>query len=176
MGPWVNYSTSLASVLKSIEVAYLIGIVMKSSLRQQDTQFPWRQQWEHFLPCGSVPLNMNSVQRPSTVSPWSTVITVTSQSTVLSKLGIGIIPSNPLICPSSISHLGSQVAQRVKNLPAMQEMQETRVWPLGREDPLEQGMASHSSILAWEIPWTEKPGGLWSTGLQESQTRLSTHA
>ena len=51
-------------------------------------------------------------------------------------------------------------------------MQETRVWSLGWEDPLEKEMAIHSSILAWEIPWTEEPGGLQSMGLQ-SQTWLS---
>ena len=55
------------------------------------------------------------------------------------------------------------VAQMVKNLPAMQE---TRVRFLGWEVPLEKGMAIHSSILAWRIPWTEKPGGLQSVGLQ----------
>ena len=56
----------------------------------------------------------------------------------------------------------------VKNLP---EIQETQVWSLGQEDPLEKGMATHSSILAWRIPWTEEPGGLpWSL---KSQTRLS---
>ena len=47
----------------------------------------------------------------------------------------------------------------VKNLPAMQE---TQVRSLGREDPLEEERATHSSILAWEIPWTEEPGGLQS--------------
>ena len=60
-------------------------------------------------------------------------------------------------------HLASLVAQRVKNLLAMQE---TWVQSLGQEDPLEKGMAIHSSILAWGIPWTEKPGGLQSMGLQ----------
>ena len=45
-------------------------------------------------------------------------------------------------------------------------MQETRVRSLGQEDPLEVGMATHSSILAWKIPWTEEPGGLQSMGLQ----------
>ena len=57
----------------------------------------------------------------------------------------------------------------VKNLPAMQEMQEPqemRVWSLGGEDLLEEGMATHSSILAWRIPWTEEPGRLHSTGSQ----------
>ena len=55
------------------------------------------------------------------------------------------------------------MAQTVKNLPAVQE---TRVQSLGPEDPLEKGMATHSSILAWRIPWTEEPGGLQSMGLQ----------
>ena len=51
----------------------------------------------------------------------------------------------------------------MKNLPAMQEMQ---VQTLGQEDPLEKGMATHSSILAWKIPWTEECGRLQSMGLQ----------
>ena len=55
------------------------------------------------------------------------------------------------------------VAQTLKNLPAMQE---TRVRSLDRGDPLEKGMAIHSSILPWRIPWTEKSGGLQSVGLQ----------
>ena len=71
---------------------------------------------------------------------------------------------------SSLSHLfltqnmwASLVAQTVKNLPAMQE---TQIPSLGWEDPLEKEMATHSSILAWRIPWTENPGGLQSMGLQ----------
>ena len=59
------------------------------------------------------------------------------------------------------------IAQLVKNLPAMQE---TPVRSLGWEDPLEEGMAAHSSILAWRIPWTEEPGRLQSMGAQESDT------
>ena len=55
------------------------------------------------------------------------------------------------------------VAQIVKNMPTMQE---TQVWSLGQNDPLEKGMATHSSILAWRIPWTEEPRGLQSTELQ----------
>ena len=55
----------------------------------------------------------------------------------------------------------------VKNLP---EMWETQVQSLDREDPLEEEMATHSCILAWRIPWTEEPGGLQSTGLQELDT------
>ena len=63
----------------------------------------------------------------------------------------------------------SMIAQTVKNLPAIHE---TKVQSLGQEDPLEEGMATHSSILAWRIPWTEKPGGL-SFIVTKSQTRLS---
>ena len=63
----------------------------------------------------------------------------------------------------SESEWASLVAQRLKPLPAMRE---TWVQSLGQEDPLEKEMASHSSILAWRIPWTEEPGGLQSTGSQ----------
>ena len=59
------------------------------------------------------------------------------------------------------------MAQMVKNLSAMQE---TWVQSLGCEDPLEKGMATRSSILAWEIPWTEEPGGLQSMAITESDT------
>ena len=57
----------------------------------------------------------------------------------------------------------SSVAQMVKNLPAMQDIQ---VQSLDQEDPLEKGMASHSRILTWKIPWTEEPGGLQFMGSQ----------
>ena len=64
----------------------------------------------------------------------------------------------------------SLVAQTVKNLPGMQE---TQVQSLDQEDPLEKGMATHSSILAWRIPWTEEPGGhVESIGSQRVGTRL----
>ena len=59
--------------------------------------------------------------------------------------------------------VASLVAQSVKNLPTMRE---TWARPLGWEDPLEKEMATHSSILAWRIPWMKKLGGLQSTGLQ----------
>ena len=64
----------------------------------------------------------------------------------------------------------NSVAQMVKNLSAMRE---TWVQFLGQEDPLEKGMAIYSSILAWRIPWTEKPGGLQSLGVAKSPTGLS---
>ena len=56
---------------------------------------------------------------------------------------------------SILSFLGGSV---VKNPPTVQELQETQVQSLGQEDPLEAEMATHSSVLAWEIPWTEEPG------------------
>ena len=59
--------------------------------------------------------------------------------------------------------MASLAAQMVENLPAMKE---TWVWSLDWEDPLEKGMATLSSILAWRIPWTEEPGGLQSVGSQ----------
>ena len=62
------------------------------------------------------------------------------------------------------------MAQLVKSLPAMQE---TRVQFLGQEDPLEREMATHSSTLAWEIPWTKEPGRLQPMVSQKSQTGLS---
>jgi len=63
----------------------------------------------------------------------------------------------------NIFNLNSLVAQMIRNPSAMRE---TWVRSLGREDPLEEGMATHSSVLAWRIPWTEEPGGLQSMGLQ----------
>ena len=57
-----------------------------------------------------------------------------------------------------------------KNPPANAETQETWVRSLGWEDPLEEGMATHSGILAWRIPWTEEPGRLQSMGFQELDT------
>jgi len=66
----------------------------------------------------------------------------------------------------------SLVAQRLKHLPAMWE---TWVRSLGQEDPLEKEMATHSSILAWRIPWTEELGGLQSMGRKESDTTERLH-
>ena len=63
------------------------------------------------------------------------------------------------------------MAQTVKNLPAMQE---TQLRSLGWEDPLEEEMATHSSILAWRIPWTEEPGRLQPLGLQKLEHDLAT--
>ena len=74
----------------------------------------------------------------------------------------GLAEFIPFICTSGLP-LGSVV----NNLPAMQEPQETQVQLLGGEDPLEEGMAAHSSLLAQRVPGTEEPGGLQSTGSQK---------
>ena len=71
------------------------------------------------------------------------------------------------IIHTNLTDRASLVDQLVKNLPAVQE---TRVQFLGREDPLEKEIATHSSILAWRIPWIEKPDRLQSMGSQESDT------
>ena len=64
----------------------------------------------------------------------------------------------------------------VKNLPTIQETQETWVASLGWEDPLKEGMATHSTMLAWRIPWTGKPGRLQSIGLQRvGPTEVTQH-
>ena len=73
------------------------------------------------------------------------------------------LPLYPQDTSQFLQGLASLVAQRRKHLPTMQE---TQVWALGWEDSLEKGMATHSSILAWRIPWTEEPGGLQSMGSQ----------
>ena len=62
----------------------------------------------------------------------------------------------------------SMVTETVKNPPSMKE---TWVQSLGQEDPLEKAVATHSSVPAWEIPWTEEPGGLQSMGSQKSRTQ-----
>ena len=66
---------------------------------------------------------------------------------------------------------GFPSGSEVENSPVMQESQETWVQSLGQDEPLEEGTATHSSILAWKTPWTEEPSGLWSIGSQ-SWTRL----
>ena len=75
-----------------------------------------------------------------------------------------------MVYMENIHIYGFPSGSTVKNLPAMQEIQ---VPSLGWEDTLEKEMATHSSILAWEIPWTEEPGGLQSSMYAKSRTRHS---
>ena len=81
------------------------------------------------------------------------------------KISFPITPA-PIIYPKTlVPFWDSLVTQMVKNLPAMQE---TWVQSLGLEDPLEKGMVTHSSTLAWRIPWTEEPGGVQFMGWQKN--------
>ena len=66
----------------------------------------------------------------------------------------------------TVNNTGFPSGSVVKNPPAVQEIQDTQVSSLGWEDPLKEEMATHSSVRAWTIPWTQKPGGLWSKGSQ----------
>ena len=79
--------------------------------------------------------------------------------------------ASPCLGAEANSH-GFLVAQMEKNLPAVQE---TWVQSLSQEDPLEKAMATHSSILAWKIPWTEEPGGLQSIGSQRAGCDRATN-
>ena len=92
-------------------------------------------------------------QRPN-IQFFTTNLNVSSQNSTARIPGL--FPGKALEAPLGRSTISENtVAQTVKNLPAMQE---TLVRPLSQEDPLEKGMATHSSILAWRIPWTEEPG------------------
>ena len=66
-----------------------------------------------------------------------------------------------------------EMKKRQKKAELVRQLENIRVWSLGGEDPLEEEMVTHFSILAGTVPWTEEPGGLQSTGSQKSQTQLS---
>ena len=87
------------------------------------------------------------------------------------------VPFSPHLCQYLLLDEGFPGGSVVKNPPAMQEPQEIRVQSLVWEDPLEKGIATHSSIPAWRIPWTEEPGGLQSLGTQSQiwLKQLGTH-
>ena len=87
---------------------------------------------------------------------WAAVYGVAQSRTRLKRLSSS----------SSNTHSASQAALQERIRLPVQEMQESRIRSLGWEDPLEEGMATHCSILAWKIPWTEEPDGLQSIGLQ----------
>ena len=95
--------------------------------------------------------------------------TVYKKKTYLFNGAYLTVEKNKLQSPTWTVFPGGSV---VKNLPAVQETQETWVWSVGWEDPLEKEMATHSSILAWEIPWTQEPGRPQSMESQKSWTQL----
>ena len=96
----------------------------------------------------------------ATISLWGILLLK------MGNLELTNAPTNPCYHHIDAAYdcsMASLVAQTVKRMPAMQE---TWVQSLGREDPLQESMATHSSILAWRIPWTEGPGRLQSMGSQ----------
>ena len=134
---------------------------------------PWDREesdtteWLHFhfsLSCigkgNGNPLQCSCLENPRDGGAWLAAVYGVAQSRTRLKW------------LSSSSSIASLVAQMVKNLPAMQE---TRVQFLGQEDPLEKGMATHSSILAWTIPWTKDPGRLQSIGPQRAGHNWATN-
>ena len=128
-------------------------------------RFQWKVNSIHLI---SISHNLNNFPYPTskTLHFKSSFFSIYI-SLMLSAMGHSHIKIRPL---SARVWGSSLIAQLIKNLSARQE---TRVRFLGWEDPLEKEMATHSSILAWRIPWREEPGGLQSMGLQSSQTQLS---
>ena len=89
-----------------------------------------------------------------------------SEHLFCSKLSTFVVKESSVIILPVLTFEGFSCGSVVKNPPAVQEMQETQFQSLGREDPLEEGMATHSSILAWRIPWREEPGRLQSMSME----------
>ena len=110
---------------------------------------PWTSGSSWFMYCWSLAWRILGITLLA--CEMSAIVWLLEHSLALPFFGIGM-KTDPFFTPQA-----SLVAQSVKNLSAMQK---TQVWSLGWEDPLEKEMATHSGILAWEIPWTEEPGGL----------------
>ena len=115
-----------------------------------------------------VPLCIN-LPNTSEMGAWTPYSSPSPPHTMsLSTRALGLVESICLQSKQATSRWTSRASQvvLVKICLQMQETQETRVQSLGQEDPLEKGMATHSSTIAWTIPWTEEPGGPQSTGSQ----------
>ena len=93
-------------------------------------------------------------------------VSPSTSDTLLLMCSLPIVSVTLVLAYAQYKTGASPVAQWVKNLPAMWEIQEAWIRSLGREDPLEKEMTTHFSILAWEMPWTEEPEWLWSIALQ----------
>ena len=132
---------------------------------------------ERIYPLGRCPSN-TVLASPGRAHTCNVILPHLSLTHVLGSVGNArrvpwLLPSMFLApCQNSQSmNWVSLVAQMVKNLPAMQE---TRIQSLGQEDALEKGMATHSTVLAWRIPWTQEPGGLQSMGSQRIRHNCSS--
>ena len=131
---------------------------------------------------GSIPglYPSNTSSNPFTTTPrlWQLKMSSGGRSPLPSLPAPSFLSPPPALRTMDVDYINirmsgaSLVAQTVKNLPAIQE---TQVWSLGREDPLEKGMAIHSNILAWKIPRTEEPGGLQSVGSQRVKHNWATN-
>ena len=132
-------------------------------------KIPWRKKWQP-TPV-SLPGKSHGQRSLEGCSPWGRKESGTTEWLTLTLTYMFIWTALVLTFSFILHHFtnhvflkgASLVAQTVKNLPANQD---TRIWSLGWEDPLEKEMTTHSSILAWRIPWTEEPRGLQSRGLQ----------
>ena len=165
--------TSLSTYLSPIYLLSIFSILSTASarwLRKNSHPSYLNHRWDILLKTQRALWVRESIsQFKRDTFPYSKVPSATPvQMLVLfGRIG-GVLLWNRLISLSVLR--ASLVAQLVKSLPAAQE---TRVRLLGREDPLEKAMETHSSILVWKIPWTEESNGLQSVGWQ-SQTWLSS--
>ena len=145
----------------SIHILMFVG----NSFLPEDSTLAAR--WQ---PCPLPPPALGTQPWTKTLRPWPTRGGYWASRTVPRSRSA---PSRSVTLNKGIGSDGaSLVSQMVKSLP---EMQETQVWSLGQEDPLEKGMATHCSILAWRVPWTEEPGGLQSVRSQRVRHNWATN-
>ena len=140
---------------------------MISGFQELTSELEWPRQIASHLypsPISSPPLSTPSLKEPLKAPYFPKAICCSPQITLTSPSSRPLPTQSKLFCLVafvSYTSWASQVVWMVKNPPAMQE---TEVPSLGWEDPLEKGRATHSSILAWRIPWTEEPFGLQLMG------------
>ena len=136
------------------------------SIQKNGTQYASKVKWSPLTLYNGIPTEFQQVSlNPSPKLGLSTIGGCPTLSRAWTQPSTTPLISTELwsIKVTKVLSWASLVSQTVKSQPSEQE---TQVWPLGWEDPLEKGMATHSNILAWRIPWTEKSGSLQSMGLQ----------
>ena len=130
------------------------------SIQKNGTQYASKVKWSPLTLYSGIPTEFQQVSlNPSPKLGLSTIGGCPSLSRAWTQPSTTPLISTELwsIKVTQVLSWASLVSQTVKSQPSVQE---TQVWPLGWEDPLEKGMATHPSILVWRIPWTEEPGGL----------------